>query len=271
MNMLQLERECRSYTRYLTGQAPTRYVIEKYSDFHQKMGAAEGRDRFDCFLVRTSARGPLWARLADSYGSVWRKNSPVRKKLVLTLALLESASPELRRSGPVPGRRLAGGHASPGPGFPELCGLAGRLLCIIHAGASLDGGQGTLMDPIVVVGSGASGVHFALTALRKGRRVTMLDAGHTGQEAVLPDETLAGLKRKLPDPALYFLGPRYESLVLPGSAANTTPFPRLRNTSSGPVPSSMFRETASRRSIPSPPVAWRRPGPAGVTPSMTPI
>lgn len=109
MNMLQLERECRSYTRYLTGQAPTRYVIEKYSDFHQKMGAAEGRDRFDCFLVRTSARGPLWARLADSYGSVWRKNSPVRKKLVLTLALLESASPSFEDL-----------DRSPGGGWPGV-------------------------------------------------------------------------------------------------------------------------------------------------------
>lgn len=81
------------------------------------------------------------------------------------------------------------------------------------------------MDPIVVVGSGASGVHFALTALRKGRRVIMLDAGHTAQEAVLPGETLVGLKRKLPDPALYFLGPRYESLVLPGSEGEYYAFP----------------------------------------------
>jgi choline dehydrogenase-like flavoprotein len=81
------------------------------------------------------------------------------------------------------------------------------------------------MDPIVVVGSGASGVHFALTALRKGRRVTMLDVGHTGREPVLPVENLTGLKQNLPDPALYFLGPRYESLVLPGSEGEYYAFP----------------------------------------------
>jgi choline dehydrogenase-like flavoprotein len=81
------------------------------------------------------------------------------------------------------------------------------------------------MDPVVVVGSGASGAHFALTALRKGRKVTMLDVGHTGREAVLPAETLNGLKRKLPDPALYFLGPRYESLVLPGNLGEYYAFP----------------------------------------------
>jgi len=81
------------------------------------------------------------------------------------------------------------------------------------------------MDPIVVVGSGASGVHFALTALRKGRRVTMLDVGHTGPEAVRPGDTLNDLKQKLPDPASYFLGPRYQSLVLPGHAGEYYAFP----------------------------------------------
>ena len=95
MNKAQLERECRTYTKYLIGQAPTPYVIEHYLDFHEKsdvMGTPKF-DRFDQFLVAVSARGPLWARLADSYASVFRKNSTVRKKLVLTLALLECAPP----------------------------------------------------------------------------------------------------------------------------------------------------------------------------------
>jgi choline dehydrogenase-like flavoprotein len=73
------------------------------------------------------------------------------------------------------------------------------------------------MNPIIVVGSGASGVHFALAALRKGRRVVMLDVGHAGQDAVRPDDTLNDLKRNLLDPVGYFLGSRYQSLVLPGS------------------------------------------------------
>jgi choline dehydrogenase-like flavoprotein len=81
------------------------------------------------------------------------------------------------------------------------------------------------MDPILVVGSGASGVHFALTALRKGRQVTMLDVGHHGPDAVLPGETLNGLKRRLPDPAGYFLGPGFESLVLPGHEGEYYAFP----------------------------------------------
>jgi choline dehydrogenase-like flavoprotein len=81
------------------------------------------------------------------------------------------------------------------------------------------------MDPILIVGSGASGVHFALTALRKGRRVIMLDVGHAGRETVLPQENLDGLKRNLPDPARYFLGPSYESVVLPGSQGEYYAFP----------------------------------------------
>ena len=93
MDMLQLEQECQSYTRYLVGQPPNPYVIAKYRDFHQTMGVGDGGDRFDRLLLAASARGPLWARLADSYASRWRKNSSVRRKLILTLALLECAPP----------------------------------------------------------------------------------------------------------------------------------------------------------------------------------
>ena len=81
------------------------------------------------------------------------------------------------------------------------------------------------MDPIVVVGSGASGVHFALTALRKGRRVTMLDVGHTPEEASFPPGTLTSLKQTLPDPAGYFLGSRYQALVMPGDRGEYYAFP----------------------------------------------
>jgi hypothetical protein len=97
MDTLQLERECRSYTRYLAGCRPTPYVIAKYLDFHQKMGNGEGVDRFDRLLVSFSARGPLWARLADSYATIWRRNSLLRNKLVLTLGLLECSSPAFEK------------------------------------------------------------------------------------------------------------------------------------------------------------------------------
>jgi hypothetical protein len=93
--MDQLERECRSYAQYLTGNEPSLYVIEKYRDAHQRCSALEGLkgDPFDQFLVETSARGPGWARLADSYASRFRKQSVLRRKLVTALAILECAAP----------------------------------------------------------------------------------------------------------------------------------------------------------------------------------
>lgn len=82
-----------------------------------------------------------------------------------------------------------------------------------------------MSDRIVVVGSGASGVHFALTLLEQGRRVLMLDVGHTRPPAVAPELSLDELKRRLPDPVAYFLGENFESLVVPGNAGEYYGFP----------------------------------------------
>jgi hypothetical protein len=89
----ELERECRTYARYLSGQTPRGYIIEKYQDFHQKIGVAAERDRFDRFLVSVSSRGAIGVRLGDSYASFWSRNSALRKKRIVTLALLEAAPP----------------------------------------------------------------------------------------------------------------------------------------------------------------------------------
>jgi hypothetical protein len=110
MNTVQLELECRTYTRYLIGRMPTEYIVEKYLDCHQKLDtmAAAKPDRFDQFLVGVSARGPFWARLADSYVSLFSKDSAVRKKLVLTLALLECAPPSFEKLDQPQSRGMAG-------------------------------------------------------------------------------------------------------------------------------------------------------------------
>lgn len=73
------------------------------------------------------------------------------------------------------------------------------------------------MTKILVVGSGATGVHFALTALQRGHDVTMLDVGHTKPRAAQRIANFNELKSDGGDPARYFLGEQFESVVFPGS------------------------------------------------------
>ena len=82
---------------------------------------------------------------------------------------------------------------------------------------------------VTVVGSGASGVHFALTLLRKGMRVRMLDVGRRGSSPVLPGASLNGLKRELPDPVSWFLGEKFEAALLPGETEEYYGIPPSKN------------------------------------------
>jgi choline dehydrogenase-like flavoprotein len=78
---------------------------------------------------------------------------------------------------------------------------------------------------VVVVGSGASGVHFALTVLKKGYDCTMLDVGNARPDAVNPGDTFDELRTNLRDPVSYFLGRNYEAMVHPGSEGEYYGFP----------------------------------------------
>jgi choline dehydrogenase-like flavoprotein len=68
---------------------------------------------------------------------------------------------------------------------------------------------------VLVVGSGPSGVHFAQTALEKGFAVTMVDVGRSAPAAILPDRRFDQLKDDLDDAVGYFLGSRYQGVLLP--------------------------------------------------------
>jgi hypothetical protein len=92
MNPARLEQECSAYVRYLIGRPPDAYVVRKYLEYHEQWGAkVRPAEAFDRWITDTSARGPLWARLADVYAGRFHRSAAVRKKLVLTLALLECA------------------------------------------------------------------------------------------------------------------------------------------------------------------------------------
>lgn len=92
------------------------------------------------------------------------------------------------------------------------------------------------MATITVVGSGASGVHFALTALERGHRVRMLDVGKTGPAALRPEDTFGQLKANLASPTDYLLGPDFESVVYPDRSAEFYGFPPGKDYIFEPVP-----------------------------------
>ena len=90
-DVAELETECRLYCRYLIGETPNDYVVEKYALYHSRNDARAtlAEDRFDSLLLRLSRISRLTTGLVDAYTSVFRKHSVVRKKLVLLLAILE--------------------------------------------------------------------------------------------------------------------------------------------------------------------------------------
>ncbi len=81
------------------------------------------------------------------------------------------------------------------------------------------------MTRVVVVGSGPSGVHFALTLLRQGHEVQMLDVGRVAPEIPAAGADFEALKRALPDPTEYLLGAEFEAVTLPGPGAGVYAFP----------------------------------------------
>jgi choline dehydrogenase-like flavoprotein len=69
----------------------------------------------------------------------------------------------------------------------------------------------------------------------------MLDVGHSGKAAPRPEDSLVGLKSNLPDPAGYFLGENFDSLVLPGSKGEYYAFPPAKEHVLRPRPEFQLR------------------------------
>lgn len=81
------------------------------------------------------------------------------------------------------------------------------------------------MAKYTVIGSGASGVHFALSCLERGHTVEMIDVGLEAPPTVQPDATFAGLKSGLKDPAGYFLGENFDGVLFPDDGKEYYGFP----------------------------------------------
>jgi len=78
---------------------------------------------------------------------------------------------------------------------------------------------------LVIVGSGASAVHFALSVLEKGYQVTMVDVGKRNSVGMEPQYSFTELKTKVNDPVRYLLGEGYEGVVFPGTKGEYYGFP----------------------------------------------
>jgi hypothetical protein len=113
---IAVERECRIFTRHLTGRSPTPYVISKYCEA-QSLLAAPCEGCIDSWLIPFARLHRLTAGIADSYARFFAPRGELRRKLVLLLAILESAPPffsDIDR--PVPGSRPV-----------QVLGIAGRF------------------------------------------------------------------------------------------------------------------------------------------------
>jgi choline dehydrogenase-like flavoprotein len=78
---------------------------------------------------------------------------------------------------------------------------------------------------VVVVGSGASAVHFSLSVLEKGHEVLMLDVGRRRPDPVRPEDSFEDLKRNLDDPVKHLLGENFEAVTYPGGEGEYYGFP----------------------------------------------
>jgi choline dehydrogenase-like flavoprotein len=81
------------------------------------------------------------------------------------------------------------------------------------------------MDKVLIVGSGASGVHFALTLLKKNYEVIMLDVGYEKPPVIQSGVKYHELKSNLDDPVEYFLGKKFEAVIFPGDNSEYYGFP----------------------------------------------
>jgi hypothetical protein len=86
-----VERECHVFTGYLLGSPPPPYVVRKYVEAHDLSPAFSRGSRFDIYILRIAATRPSLTRPADSYARIFAANGLLRRKLVLLLAILETA------------------------------------------------------------------------------------------------------------------------------------------------------------------------------------
>jgi hypothetical protein len=88
-----LDKECRTFSRYLLGSEPTDYILRKYRSGHESIPfrSRSQQSTFDSRLVVFAGKGKVRARMSDAYARMFFPHGTLRQKLVLLLAILETS------------------------------------------------------------------------------------------------------------------------------------------------------------------------------------
>lgn len=88
-----LRDECRMFTRYLLGQEPDSYVLECYVRLQPAALEASSPPAFaDTVLLEAGRSGLFRLRMADAYARLFMPRCLLRRKLILTFAILENSA-----------------------------------------------------------------------------------------------------------------------------------------------------------------------------------
>jgi nucleoside-diphosphate-sugar epimerase len=83
------------FTRYLTRLAPSEYIARQYRNALHARGLAKDSDFsvFDRLTLRLARRGTLYTRIVDAYCAVFCRCGPLRRRLILLMAIVEHTAP----------------------------------------------------------------------------------------------------------------------------------------------------------------------------------
>lgn len=88
-----LDDECRVFTRHLVGAVADDVVAAAYRDAVRRLPALQPATPFDELLLSWARRGVWWTRVADAYAALFARQSTLRRRLVMALAILETRAP----------------------------------------------------------------------------------------------------------------------------------------------------------------------------------
>jgi hypothetical protein len=89
-----LEVECSALARHVASVEPPAGLLDAYVRAHRPgmNGPCRTVDDEDDALVRFARRGPITARLADTFATAFDPEGPLRRKIALVAALLETGA-----------------------------------------------------------------------------------------------------------------------------------------------------------------------------------